>query len=289
MDKSKKHVLIFFAIILIFIFSACQSDVKISEDAPKILRYTFEPYNNGNESTQYVKANIIYDKAISVNKDSARDFRITIGGDRVKTSNISTYVDNKNDHILIINMHVTGITDGKILISSIENNDRVKGINDKSKKSPAAFKTINALIPSGVELKTLSSVTGDNKNSAKVTKELTSIWKVRGIAWIKLVENGRSVLPQTNNSKVKTENNNADSGTNNKLELKVFNRAVSVHGHGINDMNKYYAVNDIADVLKECFEDRYNISVNDTTFTVESKIPANGQTIDVEIMNNLTE
>lgn len=57
---------------LTFGLSVCHSNDKVSSNAPKIVKYSFEPSNRGSENTQYVKARILYDSPISVSKISVR-------------------------------------------------------------------------------------------------------------------------------------------------------------------------------------------------------------------------
>lgn len=173
--------------------------------------------------------------------------------------------------MLLIKIPVDGIIDGKMIISCTKKNNRINNITDKTGKIAILFNEIHCFVPTGVELNTAEAITGNNKTAAKVTKEVTSSWKVRGIAWILLTENSKPVKIQNSSS------------------TALLQDAIPVHGHEFASFDNEATAKAIASALTQYYGDRYNISSKGSKFTVEAKSasPNTSCTLDIQVLDKL--
>lgn len=269
MKYFRKYKVFITAILIIFLFSGCGNNYGDIKDAPKMKKYVVETSNNGSDNSQFVTLFVTYDRPISVKKDTLKGLNVNIGGNKITNSNCIASIDKKNKDNLMIKISVDGITSGEMTIDASDNNGRLYSVTDESGKSSAVFNKIHCLVPTGLKLKTLESVTGDGKNQAKVIKQVISTWKVRGIAWILFSDNGKPVI---------IENKNAT------MQL---NGAVAVHGHDFLTCNDKNAASDVVEVLKENFGAKYNFTASENKIIAQSKTLKKGENLDVQILSDL--
>lgn len=224
-----------------------------TNDSAAVTGYYVYPSNEGTEETQKINVVITYDKKIQVKKDHPKDLRIVIADKRIKENQCNIAADKNDSHILNLTIPIDGIEDGNLLIEPTHDEGLLKQVKDIETKSSVYAPEIQCIIPTGVELKTQKNKTGNENTYAFVTAKVTHTWKVRSILWIGLTENDQMVEPNSN------------------YKDKRYNGAIAIHGHDFLSYDSYSAAREIANELEKYYGDRYNVTNNKDTFSIESK------------------
>lgn len=251
--------------LLLCLGGGCDGAAPDAEQSPKLADFTVTSYNEGSEDSQYVTVHLQFDRPVAVRDSSPGSFRITIAGNRVKSTDcrLSQSIDDARSITLIL--RTTAITNGKLVIVPTEEGTGYREITSLDRRYSVQSFTLQCLIPSGVTLKTVSSIPGDGVKPASVVKQVTGIWNIRSIAWVRLLENGE-VVP---------------SGLSDFPE--ILDGAVAVHGHEFLTSDEESIAMDIASTLTDYFGGDYIFRSQGSRVIVEKKEPTPDTTIDLQV------
>jgi len=251
--------------LLLYVGTGCGGPAPDAEQSPKLADFTVTSYNEGSEDSQYVAVHLHFDRPVAIQDGRPDSFRITIGGNRVKSADGRLTQSNDDSRSITLTVQTTAITSGKLLMVPAEENAGYREITSQDGRYLVQPFTIKCLIPSGVTLKTMSSRPGDGVKPACVVKQVTGTWHIRSITWVRLLENGK-VVP---------------SGLSDSPE--VLDGAVAVHGHEFLSSNEDIIAMDIADTLKDYFGGDYTFRSQGSQVIVEKKEPTPDTTIDLQV------
>ncbi len=223
--------------------------------SPKLIDYTLGGECDGDENSQFVVLTLQFDRDITYDENFADDLRITIADERQKSKNFQLS-QNMADSVTM-RMPVSAITNGKLHIEPLKEGEPLAGITDKAEGAPAYPFIIDALIPSGVELKTVSEGNGI------ITKQVAGTWNIRNITWVQLWADDKLVQPMA-----------ADS-------LEILDGAVAVHGHDFLTSDEFVIAEEIADTLQDFYGDDYIFTAKNDTVTVRATEA--GKALDLKI------
>mgnify|MGYP005824961139 CR=1 FL=1 len=232
----------------------CKDSLQVGV-SPKLIDYTLIGECEGDESSQYVVLTLQFDQEVTYQEDFLDDLRITIANERQKGEDCQVQQDAPN--CITIRMPVSAITNGQLHVEALQPEEPLAGIQQKAEGAPAYPFTIDALIPSGVELQTVDS--GDSS----VTKQVVGTWNIRNITWVQLWQDGALVQPKVQDS------------------LEVLDDAVAVHGHYFLDSDEVVIAEEIAETLQDFYPDTYQFTAQDDMVIVRTSVP--GKTLDLKI------
>jgi hypothetical protein len=168
-------------------------------------------YNEGADA-QYVEIELGLDREADANGVKPK---IKIAGENVRADAIEISAADKT---LTLTLHVDKIREGNLTLK----------LSDKD-----GSQTLDALIPSGVELRQVA------KDDTSVTVEVTHVYDIRGIAWVRFTDGGAPVGGSLLNG--------ADERDG----------AIAVHGHEFLQDDEYDIAANLAETLTSHFGDRY--------------------------------
>lgn len=248
----------------------CGPSAPDAESAPRLLEHNIQAASDGTEEGQTVTVGLVFDRPVTVARNAGNEFRIVIGGNRVKGSAYTVTASPDDERKILIRIAVMVITTGELLIEPQDAAGAIAAITGAGTKVPAVLEPIHSLIATGLELATVKAVPGTDGQGAAVTKEVTAIWKVRSIVWVQLMKDGQVMTPDA------------------AAETK-WGGALAVHGHDFLSASPESAARDIAEALQTGFGSQYEFTVHKNTFTVRSKTPVAGEQLDVRILESLPE
>lgn len=251
-------------LISVLLFSSCGGGKADRLLAPELESYAVESSNAGEEDSQRVTVLLRYDRPVRLKKDAERGFRITVGGTGLPEKALTVSYDAGEPRQVKLEMAVTTVTSGTLTIRSAGETDMVETIVSAEKGYASLSPDISCLIPTGVTLETREISSGDGTAKARVVKAVTGRFHIRGILWIRLLENGRPAPPPEH------------------LKSETLDGAMAVHGHDFLSETEENIAEEIAGILAKAYGDRYAVSAEGTCVTVESRSDE-VRTVDLEI------
>jgi hypothetical protein len=244
------------------LFFGCSGTKTDGEKSPELRSYSITAENEGSETSQFVKADLFFDRPVVLQSNAAESLHITIAGNRVKEKDTALEQEQEASSHVILRLHVTAVTNGKL---RVEAEKGMKEITDQKEKYQAKPFTLEALIPTGIELQTVEEKQGTEGEAAWVKKRVSGSFKIRSILWLKLTKNGVPVVSQQSDS------------------LETLDGAVAVHGHDFLSFDEAGVVQDIADALSSHFGEAYSFQAAGDTITVIQKDAEEGVTLDLQV------
>lgn len=239
-----EHILftIFILTVILFLFSGCGSAKVDNSFSPSLKEIRTWGGCDGSEDRQFIKAILVFDRNISVQDRSAEKLRITIGGERIDSSNIHLRVQNSNT--LEITVPVDKVTSGVLKISPADKNKDC-GILDESGKYAVMPLHVDTIVPSGAELALVRSEKG------MAEARVVSTANHRSIIWIRITEDGKAIQPDS-------------TGT------ERMNDAFAVHEHNFLWATEESTAADIAEAINKYFPERLISVTEEDTVIVRS-------------------
>lgn len=161
----------------------------------------------GEDGNQYLEVRFLYESLSDDWKAFQDSLKIVLAGTVVKAEDYT--LEQTGEKELLLTMKMEALRNGILKITSKEET------------------ILEALVPTGVTL----TEEGDG------VYKVASLWKVRGITWIQLLENGAVVEP--------------------KEAFNVLDGAIPVHGHDYQEMTEEDTAEKIVQALEEYFGDTY--------------------------------
>ena len=244
------------AVVSAAMLASCGSVKTDAEYSPQLEDVTVGSYSEGSEDSQYVTANLIFDREIAVTDEKCSDLRITISDERVKDDECElTAGDDENT--ARIKISVDAVTKGILKIGPVEKEKGISCIRSADEKYAVQDFTLEALIPSGVSLSTVSSEPG------KVVKSVDSVWNIRSIAWVGITENGELVPVSETRA------------------LEMLDGYAAVHGHEFLAENDRDIAAGIVETLQNNYGGEYSVSCSKNIITVEKQ--GSDEELDIDI------
>lgn len=244
------------AVISAAMLASCGSVKTDDEYSPQLEDVTVGSYSEGSEDSQYVTADLVFDREIAVTDEKCSDLRITISDERVKDDECELKAgDDKNT--ARIRISVDAVTKGILKIEPVEKGKGISSIRSADEKYAVQDFTLEALIPSGVSLSTVSSEPG------KVVKSVDSVWNIRSIAWVGITENGE-LIPVSETR-----------------PLEMLDGYAAVHGHDFLVENDRDIAAGIVETLQNNYGAEYSISCFKNIITVEKQ--GSDEELDIDI------
>lgn len=232
--------------------ASCGKTVGVGEGSPVLESASIVSYCQGSEQEQYVQAELMFDRPISLAEETGGSLRITIAGNRMEDYTISP---GEGENCAVITIPVNAVTESVLYIGKATGADSISDIRSGDGKYAARDFELEGVIPSGVTLSTVSSEPG------KVVKNVESGWNIRSIAWVGLRENGQPV---------------AVSETMPGEELDGY---AAVHGHEFLIEDEADIAEKIVEVLEKNYGTEYSFSFDGTLVTAEK--PGSTAALDV--------
>ena len=245
------------------VLAGCGADID-PEKSPVLRDVEITAYNEGSVDSQFVEADLIFDRNLSAGKDLMDNMKLTINDQQADI--ISSATDGEKLKIVI---GVTAIEKGNLVIDEEKEGKGYPGILDESGKYRVRTFTVDTLIPGGVSLEDpddeagleakedsgadASAGEGSGQPKGIVTKKVTGQWNIRNITWVKLIDDGSI----------------ADSRMDVKKE--TLDGAIAVHGHNFLDTDTTQIAARIAETLELHFGDRYECRSKGDRVTVKRK------------------
>lgn len=227
----------------LFLYAGCGNALQEGV-SPRLTDYTLAGECDGDENSQFVVLSLQFDREINYAEDFADDLRITIADERQKADNFQMWQDSADS--VTLRMPVSAVTTGKLHIEPIKQGEPLTGITDKTEGAPAYPFTIDAIIPSGVDLETVAARGGT------VVKRVVGTWNIRNITWVQLWADGELVQPVVTDS------------------LEILDGAVAVHGHDFLTSDEFVIAEEIVDTLQKFYGDEYLFAAEDDTVIVKA-------------------
>ncbi|MBO5460992.1 MAG: hypothetical protein J5983_04260 [Ruminococcus sp.] len=244
-------------VVLVIVIGVLVRQVKVDEEhSPQLTDVEVTSYNEGSEESQFVQVDLIFDREIKLASETCKNLRITISGNRVQEGEYSLQA-GENEQTAQLVISVDAITEGILKIEKLKAKGIISEIRSTDSKYAAQDFSVEAIIPSGVILSTVESEEG------KVVKNVDSVWNIRSIAWIGLLENGE-LIPV---SETRT--------------LEMLDGRAAVHGHEFLMENEKDIAKAIVETLENNYGTEYQFSCDGTQVTVE-KLGSDVQ-LDLEI------
>ena len=260
-----KKMLVFLLLVTLFC-CGCGNAGSDQYGSPRLSNYNLESFNNGSEDSQYACVSLVFDRSVDVKGNPGDVLRATIGGNRIKSSDMNWFIEEDDNRIVTVQIKITSAAvNGKLVITPLKETEGLTGIIELENRFRAIPFTITGLIPNGVELLTISSQTGDGATPAQVVKEVSGEWHIRSISWIQLLENGQVV------------------GSNLKISPEILDGAIAVHGHDFLNANSSEIAYDISSTLTSHFGDNYIFQSNGSQIVAEKKTPDAETNLDLQI------
>ncbi len=241
----KKGFFLILMFMAVLFGTSCGSKATVKEgESPKLVNVRISSYNEGTETSQYVRAELIFDKDISIASDTAKSLRITIADERIKEDEY-TLTMGEDGRTAEFTISVEAITEGILKIGKAEKADVIYDILSADGSFASEDFTVEGIIPSGVILSSVDSQPG------KVTKQVDSSWNIRSIAWIGISENG-TLIPVSETQK-----------------LEMLDGYAAVHGHEFLMEDEDDIAKKMVEVLQNNYGSEYTFSQNGNQVTVE--------------------
>ena len=234
------------AVISAVMLASCGSVKTDDEYSPQLEDVTVGSYSEGSEDSQYVTADLIFDREIAVTDEKCSDLRITISDERVKDDECE-FTAGDDENTARIKIPVDAVTKGILKIGPAEKEKGISCIRSADEKYAVQDFTLEALIPSGVSLSTVSSEPG------KVVKSVDSVWNIRSIAWVGITENGELILVSETRA------------------LELLDGYAAVHGHEFLAENDRDIAAGIVETLQNNYGAEYSVSCSKNIITVEKQ------------------
>lgn len=246
------------AVVSAAMLASCGSVKTDAEYSPQLEDVAVGSYSEGSEDSQYVTADLIFDREIAVTDEKCSDLRITISDERVKDDECElTAGDDENT--ARIKIPVDAVTKGILKIGPAEKGEGISSIRSADEKYAVQDFTLEALIPSGVSLSTVSSEPG------KVVKSVDSVWNIRSITWVSITENGEEVPVSETRA------------------LEMLDGYAAVHGHEFLAENDRDIAAGIVETLQNNYGAGYSVSCSKNIITVEKQ--GSDAELDIDIYN----
>lgn len=244
------------AAISMIVMTSCGSVGTDDEYSPQIEDVAVSAYNEGSEDSQYVTADLIFDRDIAVTDEKCSDLRITISDERVKDDECEL-MQGENENTARITISVDAITKGILKIEPADKEKGISCIRSADEKYAVQDFTLEALIPSGVSLSTVASEQG------KIVKSVDSVWNIRSIAWVGITEDGELVPASETRP------------------MEMLDGYAAVHGHEFLMENDRDIAAGIVETLQNNYGSEYSISCSKNIITVEKQ--GSDAELDIEI------
>jgi hypothetical protein len=220
---------------LLLLLSLCGCAAKVGDGSPNLESVGISSYNNGTEDSQFVQVDLEFDREISLGTTDS--LRITVSGNRVQEYSLEM---TENAQTARLTFPVEAVTEGVLYIG--KNGDTITDLCSADGTYAAADFEVQAIIPSGVTLSTVSSTGG------QVTKSVDTAWSIRSIAWVGLYEDGE-LVPTTGEE-----------------QLDGF---AAVHGHEFLIEDQADIAEKILETLTQSYGEDYIFSQNGTEITIQ--------------------
>lgn len=183
-------------------------DPIITDATPAVAQsYTIRTFNNTRaEDDQNIEIALTFDKEITVTDGAEQDIILKIAGSTLdQAPNTENGVSNRTLRVrrsetdpktLLLTV---GSVPGSAFIKqtnasvSVQGAESITHILTESNGRPVDLKYLSTVIPTGLELTTVSANTSGN--TASVTKEVTHRSNVRSMVYIQMLKNGEPILP----------------------------------------------------------------------------------------------
>lgn len=245
------------AVVLLIAAGVFLCRVRVDEEnSPQLTGLEVTSYNEGTEESQFVQVDLIFDREIQIMSDRCDNLRITISGNRVQPDEyiFKAGEDGQTARLVI---SVDAVTEGILKIEKLKVEGVISEIRDAKKKYAAQDFQIEAVIPSGVTMSTVEEEAG------KVVKSVDSVWQIRSIAWIGLLEDGE-LIPVSETRR-----------------LEMLDGRAAVHGHEFLIENEKDIAKNIVETLEHNYGSEYQFSCDGTKVSAEK--PGSDVQLDIEI------
>lgn len=233
-----------------FLISGCGKPKADPEQSPVLTGVFMSSGNDGSLEEQYVDVSLKFDRPVSWQEKEADSLRVAISDQRMSGDDLAL-MSGESDQELILRIRVTAVTNGTLEIGMDDSADVISAVTSADGKYAAADFTVDAIIPSGIELKDVFDRADSGDGHPRVSKQVTHSWNIRSIAWMQLLENGTPV----------------DVGENRNIE--ILDQSVAVHGHEFLQEDEFAVAQSVAETLDAYYSDDYVFSYADDVVTVE--------------------
>lgn len=227
-------------------FASCGTAKTDADYSPHLEDINVDSYSEGTEESQYVTADLIFDRRIAVTDEKCDSLRITIADQRIHEDEY-TLEQGEKGNTARLKISVNAITKGVLKIQKEKEDEAISEIRSKDKEYAAWDFSAEAIIPSGVMLSTAASENG------KVVKSVDSFWNIRSIAWVGLTEDGQ-LIPVSETR-----------------PLEMLDGYAAVHGHEFLMENEDDIAESITETLRNNYGSEYSFSCDKNFVTVEKK------------------
>jgi hypothetical protein len=244
--------------------AGCGGSVLSESESPELAARDVRTETDGDGIFAVLR--LVFDRPVSVSEGLADELRITVGGTRVKSEEIS--VETPEGNVAELRFPIGAVSSGKLELSSA-GEDAVRGVTSADGKYAAKPLRVNCLIPSGVTLETVSREAGDGETGASVTVRVLSVHDHRGIAWIRLTKDGLPVAPDG-----APPSSGGGDGAGDTHGTEIMDNAFAVHGHDYQWETNETVAKAIAEAVNRHCAGRYSAVSDGDTVTVTGGGPA---------------
>lgn len=242
MNKSRFKAAALLMVAAVFAFTGAACGAAVGSGSPELVSTKAWGGTTGGEDGQFIKADLEFSGAVKASEKAADQLRVTIGGSRVKSEDIK--ISSADDKTLEIEIPVDKVTSGVLEIKPVSEGSLTAVTDDSGKYAVRPF-NVKTIVPSGMEIETVSSEEG----SAAV--QVTALANHRSITWIKITADGQDVVP-------------AGTGTD------IMDNAAAVHEHDFLWATNESTASDIAEAVNKYFSGKITASSSGDTVYISS-------------------
>ncbi|MGI6205190.1 MAG: hypothetical protein ACOYJI_00985 [Anaerovoracaceae bacterium] len=240
--KKLSKISALFLIIAVFLISGAACGPKTGSGSPELVSVNTWGGCTGGEDDQFIKADLEFSDAVKASDKAAEQLRVTIGGDRVKSDDIK--ISSADEKTIEIEIPVDKVTSGVLEIKPLSEG-KLTAITDESGEYAVKSFSVKKIVPSGMEITTVSSDEGS------VSAQVTALANHRSITWIKITAGGNTVKP-------------AGTGTD------IMDDAVAVHEHDFLWATEESTAADIAEAVNKYYSGQLTASSSGDIVTVSA-------------------
>jgi hypothetical protein len=274
--KAVRAALLAVAASAVLALAGCGGPVLSESDSPGLAAYEVRVEKRGDGIFAILR--LSFDRPVAVSEGFADELRLTVGGERVKSDEIS--VETPEAAGMELCFPIGAVSSGKLELSPA-GDGAARRITSPDGRYAAKPLRVSCLIPSGMTVETVSREAGDGGAGGSVTVRVLTVWDHRGIAWIRLSKDGKPVAPDGVPEEAAAADGGESVGATHGAE--ILDMAVAVHGHDYQWETNEGGAAAIAEAINRHYAGRYSAVSEGDTVTVTEEAGRGGGPPDLEI------
>lgn len=188
------------------LLAGCGAEATVAAESPRMEGYEVTAGSDGTEQSQRAVVTATFDRPIAVGDDALDDLVISVDGAETDDETIRCSVEQVGERSLrVVVAAEPGVTDpaqgpyfallrGRLSVSAKDASGGLAHVTGQGGTSSAVWSDVSCIVPSGLEIETVSEMAGGEGRAATTTFKVVRPPQLRVCSWLQMEPDGERIL-----------------------------------------------------------------------------------------------